>query len=85
MEVKNFSTLVNDLKNKATLEKLGPEIALIEPGHWDYFISWASTHGYSCTVDGITEYFKDKDQDSLLESQQNGYLQTWMNALKDLK
>ncbi len=43
---KDFFTFIEDLKKEHILNELGPEIALITPGRWDYFINWAKKRGY---------------------------------------
>ncbi len=53
--VKNMAALIEDFKNPAIREKLGPSLALITLGHWDRFIKWSAGHGYTITCDDIHE------------------------------
>lgn len=62
MKTMDFNALVEDLKKKEVLEKHGPEIALIKPGKWDYFINWATSKGYQFDIHHVRSYFENRGE-----------------------
>jgi len=59
---KDFEDLVEDFKKPEILEKYGPELALIKPGNWSYFIEWARLIGYDFELNDLKSYFATRKE-----------------------
>lgn len=57
---KNFNDLVQDFKNQAIRDQLGPSLSLIAPGDFQGFISWGAENGYTLTLADVQQGLADE-------------------------
>lgn len=80
MRNKDFKTFVEDLKKVEILDQYGPELALIKPGNWEYFIAWAKSIGYNFDFNEIKSYFENH-KEVLEKIAQHPVMGTWSTML----
>jgi hypothetical protein len=58
--MKDFNDLVQDFRNQATRDQLGPALALIAPGDFQGFIAWGAENGYTLTLADVQKGLADE-------------------------
>lgn len=76
MPVKNFDTLLEDLKNEQILNQMGPGLALLKPGDWKGLVKWGAHFGYVFTLQDVSAYFSQNPKIFTMLSK-NSFLSGW--------
>ncbi len=57
---KSFTDFIRDLKDNEQFEKIGPGIALVQPGNWQGIVKVGQHHGYEFSLAEVYTVMKDK-------------------------
>jgi hypothetical protein len=52
-----FADLIEDFRDDAIRNALGPSFAMLVPGNWTGLIAWAGKHGYSFNAADIHAHY----------------------------